>query len=391
MIHRREAMGRKDALMVKLKLKLYPADQVEWYLLIDIITFVFLFYHVLTAESPIGLFGTFLLLALFLVFFYVGLWYRDWRLFLAVLAGCALLSVLAMFYNQWLLFFGIVFADLLGRARSKAYMGLGMLGFVGMYMLTHAYLYQDAFHFLRTPMLPLLIIQLIIPVVIRMLESSNMLRQELAAANERIARYVQEEERNRLARDLHDTLGQTLTMIKTKGELALRLMEKDPERAKGEIREVIHTSRFALKQVRDLVTAMRHVSLEGELEQGRALLTSSGIKLRVDKKGALPPLSKVAETMLALALREAFTNIVRHSQATQCLVTLQVVGDWVHLIIEDDGIGLSGGATQGHGLASIRERLHSLQGQAEIGPSPAGGVKVHLSLPIGREYGEVRS
>lgn len=376
---------------MKGRFRLYPPEQVQPYLIIDIITIVFLFYNVLSAESPIGLFGTFLLLTLFMGFFYLGLWYRDWRLLLAVLGGCATLSVFGMFYNQWLLFFGIVFADLLGRIRSKGQLGCGMLAIVGMYILTSWSVHQDVFHFLRTPMLPLLIIQLVIPVVIRMLENSKSLRQELAIANQRIARYVQEEERHRLARDLHDTLGQTLIMIKTKGELALRLMEKEPERAKGEIREVIQTSRFALKQVRDLVTAMRYVSLEEELKQGRALLTSAGITLRVERKGGVPALSQVAETMLALALREALTNIVKHSGATHCFVTQEYGEGWYHLTVEDDGMGFNGEPAQGHGLASIGERLRSLEGRAEIGPSSRGGVRVRLSLPIGQGRGEVKS
>lgn len=369
-------------------LKLYPAEQMQRYLLIDIIGCVFLFYQVLSAESPIGLFGTLLLLALFLAMFYIGLWHRDWRLLLAVLGGCGLLAVFGMYYNEWILLFGIIFADLLGRARSKLHMGMGMLGLVAMYLVTNGHVHQDALFFLHTPHLPMLIIQLMIPIVVHILERSRSLQRELASANERIAGYIQEEERHRLARDLHDTLGQTLTMIKVKSELAMRLMDRDPHRAKQEMQEVMQTSRSALKQVRDLVTAMKHVSLEQELELGSQLLSSSGIHLDLRTSTERPKLPKVTETMLALAIREALTNIVKHSKAQHCTVTERLSDGWYHVQIEDDGIGLTRGKTGGHGLASIQERMRLLQGEAKVGTSSAGGVKVTLSIPLHQAVGE---
>jgi len=108
--------------MKKFKFKIYPANQIQRYLFIDIILCVFLFYQVLSADSPVGLFGTFLLLALFLVLFYMGLWYRDWRLLAVVVAGCGLMTVFAIFYNQWILLFATVFADFLGRVRSRGHL-----------------------------------------------------------------------------------------------------------------------------------------------------------------------------------------------------------------------------------------------------------------------------
>lgn len=273
-----------------MKIKLYPADQLQRYLLIDIIVCILLFYQVLTAEGPFGFFGDLLLLGLFLILFYMGLWYRDWRLLLAVLGGCAFMAVLGIFYNEILLLFGIIFADFLGRARSKLYIFIGMIGFIVTYMVTNFYVHEDSLYFIHTPHLPMLIIQLVVPVVIHMLEGSKLLRRELASANERIDRYVQEEERQRLARDLHDTLGQTLTMIKVKSELAMRLLDKDPELARGEMQEVLHTSRSALKQVRDLVTSMKYVSLEEEFQLGRELLTSSGVQCKVSRSNDQPML-----------------------------------------------------------------------------------------------------
>ncbi len=365
-----------------IRFKIYPPGQMQRYLFLDIIVCIFLFYQVLTAESRIGLFGTLLLLALFLALFYAGLWYRDWRLLATVLAGCGLITVFAVYYNQWILLFATVFADFLGRVRSRLHLAAGLAALVGMYAVTNHVLHQDALHFLHTAHLPFLIIQLAIPFVVRTLEKSESLKRELASANERIALYVQEEERHRLARDLHDTLGQTLTMIKVKSELAMRTMDRDPERAKREMQEVVRSSRIALKQVRDLVTAMRHVPLEQELELGQTLLTESGIEFELRNTADRPPLSKVMETMLALAVRESLTNIVKHSRAKRCVITEHYADGWYYLHIEDDGIGMTGDQPEGHGLSTMQERMRLLQGEARIGPSPAGGVKVTLALPV---------
>ena len=365
-----------------MKIKLYPADQLQRYLLIDIIVCILLFYQVLTAEGPFGFFGDLLLLGLFLILFYMGLWYRDWRLLLAVLGGCAFMAVLGIFYNEILLLFGIIFADFLGRARSKLYIFIGMIGFIVTYMVTNFYVHEDSLYFIHTPHLPMLIIQLVVPVVIHMLEGSKLLRRELASANERIDRYVQEEERQRLARDLHDTLGQTLTMIKVKSELAMRLLDKDPELARGEMQEVLHTSRSALKQVRDLVTSMKYVSLEEEFQLGRELLTSSGVQCKVSRSNDQPMLSKATETMLALAMREALTNIVKHSKAKQCIVTDQYTDGWYHICIEDDGIGMGEEKKDGHGLNSIQERMRLIGGEGTFSASSARGVRVTLSIPV---------
>ena len=364
------------------KLKIYPEDQIQRYLIIDIAVCVFLFFKVLRADSSVGLTGTFLLLALFLALYYMGLWLKGWKLLMIVLAGCGLMTAFALLYDPWILFFAAVYADFLGRVRAPWQLAAGLSAFAVMYLVVSFNLYGNAFHFLETAHLPILIIQLAIPFVVRILERSDSLKRELASANERIALYAQEEERHRLARDLHDTLGQTMTMIKMKSELAERLMDKDPERAKREMREVARTSRLALKQVRDLVTDMRYVSLDQELELGRALLAGAGIAFEYRREAARPALSKVTETMLALAVRESLTNVVKHSKASRCAVTETVEGGRYLLQIDDDGAGLADKRAEGHGLAAIEERMRLLRGEAGIGPSPAGGVRVSLAMPL---------
>ncbi|OUM95808.1 MAG: hypothetical protein A9Z00_11640 [Thermobacillus sp. ZCTH02-B1] len=364
------------------KWKIYPEDQLQRYLFIDIAVCVFLFYKVLEADSPVGLPSTFLLLALFLALYYMGLWFRGGKLLAVVLAGCVLMSAFAILYDPWILIFAAVYADFLGRVRIPWQLAAGLAAFVAMYAAVSRGVYGDALQFLQTYHLPFLIIQLAIPFVVHILEKSDSLKRELDSANERIARFMQEEERHRLARDLHDTLGQTLTMIKMKSELAERLMDRDPDRAKREMREVARTSRLALKQVRDLVTDMRYVSLDQELELGRALLAAAGIAFDCRRAPDRPALSKVTETMLALAVRESLNNVVKHSRASRCTVTEKAEDGRYLLQIEDDGVGLTDQRAEGHGLAAIEERMRLLKGEAVIGPSPAGGVRVTLAIPV---------
>lgn len=369
--------------MRKIRFRLYPENQLRRYLILDIILFVFLFYQTLTTDSSLGLFGTFLLLALFLVLFYMGLWFRGWRLLTVVVAGCGLMAVFAVCYKPWLLLFAVAFADFLGRVRSREQLAAGLAAFAAMYLVTSYVVYQDAFHFFQTPLLPFMIIQLAIPFAVRIMERSESLKSELAAANERIALYAQEEERHRLARDLHDTLGQTLTMIKMKSELAMRMTEKNPDRARQEMQEVVRASRAALKQVRDLVTDMRYVSLRQELEHGRILLDSAGIGFEFHGAERRPNLSKVTETMLALALRESLTNVAKHSGAGRCAVTEEFDDGWYRLRIEDDGAGMTEEQkTAGHGLSAMEERMRLLRGEARVGRSALGGVMVTLAVPV---------
>src|SRR5690606_2626296 len=162
----------------------------------------------------------------------LGLWSRNWRLVLVVAAGCGLMAVFAVYYNLWIILFATVFADFLGRVRTRLQLAAGMAAFVAMYAVVNAALFGNMLVFLQTVQLPFQIIQLAVPFVVRVLDRSESLKHELASANERLALYAQEEERRRLARDLHDTLGQTLTMIKVKSELALRTMDRHPEQAR---------------------------------------------------------------------------------------------------------------------------------------------------------------
>jgi len=196
----------------------------------------------------------------------------------------------------------------------------------------------------------------------------------LQAARDEVARLAVADERSRIARDLHDVLGHNLTTITVKASLARKLLERGQrEPAAVEIGDVERLSRQALTDVRATVSAQRRVSLPEELAGARAVLTAAGIEpvLPQASEDVRPEYSEV----FAYVLREAVTNVVRHSGASRCAVSLGA--SW--LDVTDDGTGLTSvteGST-GNGLNGIRERLSPLGGSLRVGRAPGGGFQLH--------------
>lgn len=183
-------------------------------------------------------------------------------------------------------------------------------------------------------------------------------------------------ERERISRDLHDLLGQTLTGIVVRSQLAQRLAAADPPAGIAEMVAVENAAREALSEVRATVAGMRHVEFDVELAAARDALTAAGVELvvRYDPDLVLTP---SAETALGLALREAVTNVVRHSRAQRCTVHLNGSGEQVSLDVSDDGVG--GGGPDGTGLTGMRERIGALGG--DVRRNGHGGTSLMVTLP----------
>ncbi|HSY67797.1 MAG TPA: sensor histidine kinase, partial [Edaphobacter sp.] len=199
---------------------------------------------------------------------------------------------------------------------------------------------------------------------------------KLRMANEEIEQLAAVAERERIARDLHDVLGHTLSVIVLKAELARRLIERDPARAAQEIAEVEKTARTALTEVRETIGGYRSQGLPAEMEQARNTLQSAGVALACESP--LPHLHATEETVLCLAVREAVTNIVRHAHATHCSMRFAKSPDGFQtLLIADDGA--SPNLQEGNGLRGMRERVQSLGGRLSITTDP--GVNLLIELP----------
>ena len=187
-------------------------------------------------------------------------------------------------------------------------------------------------------------------------------RAELKLSHEEVRRLAALAERERIGRDLHDLLGHTLSLVALKSDLAGRLIDRDPQAARNEINEVSRVARDALAQVRRAVTGIRAAGLAAELASARLLLESDGVTLRYDAQEVALPAD--LETVLALSLREAVTNIQRHARATIAEVALSSTPGHVVLRIRDNGVGSA--AVPGNGLGGMRERVESRGGRLRI-------------------------
>jgi two-component system sensor histidine kinase DesK len=190
-------------------------------------------------------------------------------------------------------------------------------------------------------------------------------------------------ERERIARDLHDVLGHTLSVIVLKAELAGRLVTLDPTRATAEIGDVEKTARSALAEIREAIGGYRSRGLAAEIEAARLTLDAAGVTLVAESSPApTAALSPQEETALALVLREAVTNIVRHARATTCRLRFITEEGNRCLVVEDDGQHAV--AREGNGLRGMRERVESLGGHfsLERGIAQDRGTRLIIELPF---------
>jgi two-component system sensor histidine kinase DesK len=201
--------------------------------------------------------------------------------------------------------------------------------------------------------------------------------RKLRLAHDEIEHLAKVAERERIARDLHDVLGHTLSLIALKSELAGKLVDRDPEQARREIHDVENAARDALSEVRQAILGYRSKGLNEEFKQARTTLETAGVA--VDLQSAPIKLPAAQEGVLSLALKEAVTNVVRHAQAQHCWVRFERVNGHCVLQVRDDGRG--GSQVEGNGLRGMRERIEALGG--ELHRSTVNGTSLEIKLPVG--------
>ncbi|MFC7879123.1 sensor histidine kinase [Isoptericola sp. NPDC057391] len=216
--------------------------------------------------------------------------------------------------------------------------------------------------------------------------------RRLLAAQQEVADLAVARERERIARDMHDVLGHSLTVISVKAELAAKLLRAADRRGPGpddagpgdraarEVGEIQDLARAALADVRGMVAGARQASLTGELAAARSALDTAGIDAELP--GAVDVVPAERRELFAWVLREGTTNVLRHAGASRVVVTLEAD----RLVIDDDGAGVDGrgadaghGRTSGHGLAGLAARARSAGGVLETGPSPLGGFRLAVT------------
>jgi two-component system sensor histidine kinase DesK len=289
------------------------------------------------------------------------------------IGGMLLLGMLFMPINQGACTFFIFAAAMLPfsvNTQLAAALGLASIGIVG--AVEGLLLHINGWTLFYSALFPV-----IIGAGNTFFAERNRMNRKLRKANEEIEHLAKVAERERIARDLHDVLGHTLSVITLKSELAGKLMDRDPERAGKEIREVEEISRQALSDVRDAIRGYRAKGLAAELAQAKATLETAGVAVQCDS-GTSMQVPALQESVLSLAVREAVTNVVRHAHASTCRLRLEQQNGSCRLEIADDGRGFS--SLEGNGLRGMRERVDMLGGTLER--TNRSGTTLIITLPL---------
>jgi two-component system sensor histidine kinase DesK len=207
---------------------------------------------------------------------------------------------------------------------------------------------------------------------------------ELGAARDEIGRLAVADERLRFARDLHDLLGHSLSVVALKSELASRLIEDHPEQAAEHVRDIEAVSRRALSEVREAVAGYRRPLLSAELAGARTTLLAAGIEVDATPAPPAAELGPDAEAVLAWAVREGATNVLRHAGARRVSISVAVGARDAELLVIDDGCGPASddASSDGTGLAGLAERVARVRGRMDAAPDAAGGFRLAVSVPL---------
>lgn len=233
------------------------------------------------------------------------------------------------------------------------------------------------------PQLPFIIVTILgvilLPLNMYHTNKRKKLEDELQNANERISELLVAEERQRIARDLHDTLGQKLSLIGLKSDLARKLVTIHPDQAKKEMIDIHQTARTALKELREIVSSMKSIKLKDEISHVEQLLKAAEIHLTLDGNPNLS-IPLLVENVLSMCLKEAVTNVVKHSQADRCHIAIIQSKEDVKIIVKDNGIGITGkDLWKGSGLRGMRERLEFVNGNLKV--TADEGTVVTIQVP----------
>jgi two-component system, NarL family, sensor histidine kinase DesK len=222
---------------------------------------------------------------------------------------------------------------------------------------------------------------LVVAVIYRFMEAAAELRR----TKTELARSAVDAERLRFARDMHDLLGHTLSVMVVKAQVTRKLVTRDPAQAEQQALDIEDIGRGALSEVRQAIAGYRGRGLARELEAARGTLADAGIAAEVRQDG--PPVPAGADALLGWVVREGVTNVIRHSGARQCQIGVHSEDGRVTVTVSDDGGGAPAAppaapaAGGGHGLSGLRERLAADGGTLEAGPRPGGGFRLSAAVP----------
>lgn len=310
----------------------------------------------------------------FLVLYFRGYWV-DGRALWPILVGIAAIGAILGPRNPIAVTYFIFAASFAPFVGSIALAWRIIAGLIAAILLEAALLHLNPYFWV-----PGVVFTAIVgAATVRSAEMKRM-NAELRTAREDVERLAKVAERERIARDLHDVLGHTLSVIVLKSELAAKLADSDVARAAGEIRDVERIARESLSELREALAGYRAAGVAAEIERARDVLSAAGVRFECEiDEVRLAPLE---ESVVALAIREGITNVVRHAGASTCRLRLAREAHGCRFTIADDGRGTL--AREGLGLTGMRERIEGLGGT--FARDVAGGTQLTLTLPAARAH-----
>lgn len=342
-------------------------------------------YNLAANETGWKLYIGYMMVGLFLVT-YRQLYFAEGKrsFFLWLLLQMLIIFIFSMGYSSSYLLMGFFTTNFIGWYSEQRKFMTAFVLFVMVEIIPLIYHLKDIWDSDLLYTMPFMVIMLLSPFGIRSMISRQKLEKELAQANEQIRNLIKGEERMRIARDLHDTLGHTLSLITLKSQLVEKLVDVNIEQARLEAKEIQNTSRAALRQVRELVSDMRTATLAEELKEAEVILQSANIELTHEGNPRFEGIPDTAHHIMSLCLREAITNVVKHSEASKCHVSFdQTEGEW-RLSVKDNGIGgallTRSQAGEKNGLKGMVERLALVDGTMKI--TAEEGTLLTVRVPI---------
>lgn len=334
-----------------------------------VVFYILPFYFIFRSSAPYQIVLGSLLIIAFFACYVLSFVSTGWKVYFWTSLQIAISIMMTMLFGY--VYFSLFLAFFIGNIKNK-------VGFITLYTvhlvttvvtINWGFLTKTSWFITQLPfVLVSLIGVILLPVTTYNRNKSDHLQVQLKDANKRISELVKLEERQRIARDLHDTLGQKLSLIGLKSDLAGRLIVEHPSRAQAEIADVRQTARVALKEVRELVTQMRGTRLQDELFRIRQILKAAQIEFSLEGDPEQLDISLMNENVLSMCLKEAVTNIVKHSSATACSIVIKPSRGEFIVTIQDNGVGIAVNSFyfKGNGLKGMKERLEFVNGSMEI-------------------------
>jgi two-component system, NarL family, sensor histidine kinase DesK len=327
------------------------------------------FYFIFQTASPIKIIVGIILTILFFIFYRIAFFSKGWPVYLwtFILIGISITSTSLFSYVYFAFFLSYFIGNIKDRVTFLTLYFIHLISTSA--SINFSIVQMDELFLKQLPFVIIIWISVILlPFNIHNKKEMGQLEEKLEDANKRISELVKLEERQRIARDLHDTLGQKLSLIGLKSDLARRLITKDPDQARNELKDVQQTARTALSEVRKMVSSMRGIRLKDEIVRVKQILKAAEINFEGNQDISIKNVPLLTENILSMCLKEAVNNVVKHSGATSCSISF--VQSWKEMVmtIHDNGVFKSEGDkdTRGSGLLGMRERLEFINGSLEL-------------------------